>query len=164
MLIRPECVDDVVAIDALTAEAFLSMPYSDGSESRIINDLRTDGDLTLSLVAIDEGEIVGHVAYSSVKINGVSCNWFGLGPISVHPQRQSSGIGSKLIGEGIRVLTDWQANGIVLVGDPEYYNRFGFVADGSLTYLDIPNELVQWFLIKGEAPTGELTYCRAFGS
>ncbi len=66
MLIRPETPDDIDAIRDLTAAAFASMPYSDGTEPELIDRLRADGDLHLSLVACDGDALIGHVAFSPV--------------------------------------------------------------------------------------------------
>ena len=87
VLIRPERPDDVDAIDRLTVDAFEPQSFSDGSEAPIIRSLRASGDLTLSLVAEDEGDVVGHVAFSPVTIDGSHDGWFGLGPISVRIDR-----------------------------------------------------------------------------
>ena len=162
MIIRQETSEDIEAIFNLTTEAFEPMPYSDGSEPKIINDLRSNGDLTLSLVAVDLGKVVGHVAFSPVTINNVNDDWYGLGPISVLPQQQRSGVGTQLIDDGFRRLKELGANGVALIGDPDYYGRFGFTGDGKLTYGNLPTKLVQWVAIKGSAPRGELKYCRAF--
>ncbi|MBB3646222.1 putative N-acetyltransferase YhbS [Rhizobium sp. BK619] len=86
MLIRCETPADIDAIHDLTSIAIAPMPYSDGTESEIIRKLRASGDLTISLVAEDDGEIRGHVSFSPVTINGVRGGWFGLGPISVKPE------------------------------------------------------------------------------
>ena len=79
MLIRPERPDDVDAIDRLTIAAFEPQWFSDGSEAPIVRSLRASGDLTLSLVAEDDGDVVGHVAFSPVTIDGSHDGWFGLG-------------------------------------------------------------------------------------
>jgi putative acetyltransferase len=134
------------------------MPFSDGSEPDCINQLRNDGDLTLSLVAQVNKEIVGHVAFSPVTLNNVSDSWFGLGPISVHPEHQRSRIGSALINDGLRQLKDRNAKGCVLIGDPNYYSRFGFVSDGELTYHDLPTQYVQWLGFNGNVASGKLLY------
>lgn len=162
MIIRQETSEDIESIFNLTTEAFEPMSYSDGSEPKIINDLRSNGDLALSLVAVDQGKVVGHVAFSPITINSVEDDWFGLGPISVLPERQRSGVGTQLINDGFRRLKQLGANGVALIGDPNYYGRFGFTGDGKLTYGDLPTSLVQWVAIKGDAPHGELKYCRAF--
>ena len=164
MIIRPETIEDIEAIFSLTTEAFKSKSFSDGSESGIIDKLRSDGDLKLSLVAVDQSEVVGHAAFSPVTIENVDDNWFGLGPISVLPNRQRTGIGTRLINEGFRLLKKQKAKGIVLVGDPDYYGKFGFAGDGRLTYGELPTRLVQWVSITGDMPNGELKYCRAFGA
>ncbi|CAG37963.1 hypothetical protein DPPB99 [Desulfotalea psychrophila LSv54] len=70
----------------------------------IINKLRDNGTLSLSLVAEVEAGIVGHIAFSPVTIGAVSANWYGLGPVSVSPSRQREGIGSQLIEAGIAEL------------------------------------------------------------
>lgn len=83
MKIRDETLSDQAAIFALTTAAFAPMPYSDGSEPAIIDGLRNDGDLALSLVATEAGIIVGHITFSPVSIDGVDNHWFGIGPVSV---------------------------------------------------------------------------------
>jgi len=72
MEIRPETPKDYECIYALTNVAFEFMPYSDGTEAECINKLRADGDLKLSLVAVEQGNIVGHIAFSPAFIAGIS--------------------------------------------------------------------------------------------
>ena len=90
------------AIHALTDAAFRDVPHSSGTEAAIVDALRDAGALTLSLVAEEQGRIVGHVAFSPVTINGEASRWFGLGPVSVEPleQRRGIGHGSRGGGEG----------------------------------------------------------------
>jgi putative acetyltransferase len=158
MDIRPEIHTDIDAIYQLTQTAFAPMPYSDGDEGACINKLRADGDLTISLVAVEAQAIVGHVAFSPVTIAGVSDNWFGLGPVSAAPEKQKTGIGSALIKKGLAQIKSLGAKGCVLIGDPNYYCRFGFVGDGRLTYRDLPSEVVQWLSFTDEKPSGVLKY------
>lgn len=158
MDIRPEIHTDIDAIYQLTQTAFAPMPYSDGDEGACINKLRADGDLTVSLVVVEAEAIVGHVAFSPVTIAGVSDNWFGLGPVSVAPKKQKTGIGSALIKKGLAQIKSLGAKGCVLIGDPNYYCRFGFVGDGRLTYRDLPSEVVQWLSFTDEKPSGVLKY------
>lgn len=158
MDIRPEIHADIDAIYQLTQTAFAPMPYSDGDEGACINKLRADGDLTISLVAVEAEAIVGHVAFSPVTIAGVSDNWFGLGPVSVASEKQKTGIGSALIKKGLAQIKSLGAKGCVLIGDPNYYCRFGFVGDGRLTYRDLPSEVVQWLSFTDEKPSGVLKY------
>ena len=88
MHIRKEQPGDVAAIRRLTDEAFRGVPYSNQKEAAIINALRLASALTLSMVAEEEGSLLGHVAFSPVLIDGTDCNWYGLGPVSVQPGRQ----------------------------------------------------------------------------
>lgn len=162
MRIRPEAPGDEAAIGAITAAAFAGHPYSDGSEPRIIERLRQAGVLTLSLVAEDENEIVGHVAFSPLTLSGGETGWYGLGPVSVKPGRQRGGIGSSLIREGLSVLTARGAAGVALVGDPAYYNRFGFVADPSLSVADVPPEFFLVLPLHGKAPSGIVAFHPGF--
>lgn len=160
--IRAERAGDEDAVRALTAEAFAGMPYSDGSEPRIVDALRADGDLALSLVAEAGAEIVGHVAFSPVAIEGVE-GWFGLGPISVRPARQREGIGGRLIAAGLAALRKRDARGVVLVGDPGYYARFGFECDPRLAYPRPGGEYLQRRVLSGAPPEGIVRYAPAFG-
>lgn len=163
LIIRDECEKDVHAIAQITIKAFAATPYSDGSEAPIIEGLRERGHLALSLVAADHDAVVGHVAFSRVSISESAGDWYGLGPISVDPDRQSEGIGRQLIEAGLERLQQLNATGCVLVGDPAFYRRFGFRSDGNLTYPDMPNEFVQWLSFDSSRPAGEVTYSEAFG-
>src|SRR5689334_4880150 len=104
MQIRLERPEDAATIHALTDAAFKGMPFSDETEAGVIDGLRAAGALTLSLVATEGGEIVGHVAFSPVQINGEAGDWYGLGPVSVWPDHQRRGIGQALIRDGLQRL------------------------------------------------------------
>ena len=124
--LREETPADIAAIHAVTAAAFRDTPHASGTEANIVDALRRAGALSLSIVALDGDEIVGHVAFSPAKAGDESTRWFTLGPVSVLPGRQRSGIGSSLIRTGLdRLRRDGEA-GCILVGDPGYYRRFGF--------------------------------------
>jgi putative acetyltransferase len=162
--ITPERPSDAQAIHDLTAAAFDGVPYSDGSEAPIVSRLRADGDLTLSLVAREGRDLVGHIAFSPVSIDGATGDWFGLGPISVRPDRQRQGIGRALVELGLSEMKRRGAAGCALVGSPAFYGRFGFVSRGDLAYGDVPREYVQWIAFDGGAARGVLTYAPAFGA
>ncbi len=102
------------------------MPYAGGDEQDVINRLREAGALSVSLVATIDDEIVGHVAFSPADAADSTGPWFTLGPVSVLPDYQRQGIGSALIRQGLDDLEALGALGCVLVGNPEYYQRFGF--------------------------------------
>ncbi|PDT03447.1 GNAT family N-acetyltransferase [Rhizobium chutanense] len=164
MLIRDETPDDIDAIHDLTSTAFKPTPYSDGTEAEIIRRLRAAGDLTISLVAEQDGEVLGHVAFSPVTIDGAHAGWFGLGPISVKPERQRQGIGKALIARGLELLQAMGASGCALIGNPDLYSRVGFSSDGQLKYLDLDTRLVQRIVLRGSPPSGTLRFAPAFES
>ena len=162
--IRPERRGDERAIFALTEAAFRDMPFSEGDEQHLVDALRRDGDLALSLVAEDAERIVGHIAFSRVSISDGARDWYDLGPVSVWPELQHRGIGGALVKRGIADLRARGARGIVLLGSPEYYGRFGFRHDPRLTYPGPAPEYFQALLIEGEMPRGEVTYPPAFSA
>ncbi|MER0237626.1 N-acetyltransferase [Fulvimarina sp. MAC8] len=161
--IRRERAEDHEAIRRLTKTAFEATEESDGTEADIVDALREDGALELSLVAVDDaGELLGHIAFSRVTIDSEEPHWFGLGPISVWPDHQGEGIGSRLVNEGLREIRTLGANGCVLVGDPNFYSRFSFESDTALTYRGLPTNYIQRIVFHGSAPQGEITYHSAF--
>ena len=166
---RPEKPSDKAAIHALTGAAFLGMAFSDGSEPDLVGQLRKDGDLALSLVAEQAdhspvSHVVGHIAFSRVTISDNSSDWYGLGPVSVLPKFQRRGIGSALINQGIAELRQAGARGIVLLGDPGYYARFGFEHDPQLSYPGPPAEYFQRLVLDGAPPSGVVRYAGAFSA
>lgn len=162
MIIRDELPGDEAAIGAVTAAAFAGKSYSDQTEPQIIERLRAAGALDLSLVAENDGEIVGHVAFSAVEIEDGAEGWYGLGPVSVRPDRQGEGIGSALIRRGLADLAGLGACGCVLVGSPKFYPRFGFRECRTLTYPDLPVEYFMYVLLRGEMPSGIVRFHTAF--
>lgn len=160
--IRPERPGDEATIHRLTEAAFRDMPFSEGDEQHLIDALRRDGDLALSLVAEDGARIVGHVAFSRVTIGDGTPDWYDLGPVSVWPELHKQGIGSALIRQGIATLRENGAAGIVLLGSPDYYGRFGFRHEPQLRYPGPPPEYFQCLVLMGELPAGEVTYAPAF--
>ena len=163
-VIRRESPSDVAAIQAVTVAAFLNAPHTDHTEHLIIEALRKDGALTISLVAELAGEVVGHVAVSPVSISDGSLGWYGLGPISVGPALQGRGIGSLLVQAALRLLREQGASGCVLLGDPAYYSRFGFKPQPGLTAPDLPPEYFQALPFGPSSPHGVVTYHEAFSA
>ncbi|MFW5633750.1 MAG: GNAT family N-acetyltransferase [Erythrobacter sp.] len=161
--IRPEAPGDEEAIRDLTSAAFEGVQHSDGSEPAIVDRLRRDGDLALSLVAQDETGIVGHIAFSRVTISDGAQRWYGLAPVSVWPELHHRGVGGTLVRRGIADLAERGARGIVLLGEPDYYARFGFRHEPQLVYPGPPPEYFQCLLLEGDLPRGEVSYAPAFG-
>jgi putative acetyltransferase len=162
MIVRPERAGDIDAIRTLTETAFRTAPHADGTEHLIIDRLRAAGALTLSLVAEEAGAVVGHVAFSPVAVSDGSRDWYGLGPISVAPDKQGRGIGGTLVREGLERLKLIGASGCVLLGDPGYYGRFGFRSTPQLTLDGVPAGYFMHVAFSPVYGTGTVTYHPGF--
>ena len=162
MIIRAESENDVADIREVTAAAFAPKPYSNGTEPAVIDALRASGDLILSLVAVEDDVLLGQITFSPVKINDAHENWFGLGPIAVRPDRQGESIGAALIKVGLKQLQEMNAAGCALIGNPEYYSRFGFQNNCGLDYGDLDTKFIQKLILAGPDRTGALKYCDSF--
>src|SRR5690625_6471495 len=110
---------------SVTTEAFLNAAHTAHTEQFIVDALRRAGALTISQVAKVDGEIIGHVAISPVILSTGATDWFGLGPISVLPEYQGRGIGSKLIKRALAALVAMGAAGCVVLGVSVYFGGFG---------------------------------------
>ena len=163
MPIRPEQPGDIDAIHDVTLAAFKAVQHSDQTEAGIVAALRAAGALTVSLVVEDHDRIIGHVALSPVTINGKVGAWYGLGPVSVLPDRQGEGFGQTLVRVGLERLRARLAHGCVVLGDPGYYGRFGFAWDPGLTYGSVPPGYFQRLVFHGPSPAGHVAYHDAFG-
>lgn len=165
--IRPETAKDAGEIANVIALAFADDPRSDGREAEIVALMRDDSALTLSLVACIDGAVAGHIAFSEVHINSQLnsqfCDWYGLAPVSVLPEYQNQGIGSALINKGLSRLKQLGAKGCVLLGEPDYYSRFGFQSNPSLVLEGVPPEYFQALAFDGDTPNGAVKYHAAFG-
>ncbi len=123
MLVRVEIPVDAAGIDALLRRAF---PTS--AEADLVHQLREDGLLTLGVVATDdEGVVMGYVAFSPVTIADEDRQWVALGPLAVDETLRRQGWGEKLVYEGLDALNEFGYTAVVVLGDPTYYARFGFV-------------------------------------
>jgi len=164
--LRHETPDDIAAIEAVTVAAFADAPHTSHTEQFIVRALRAAGELTLSIVAEERGQVVGHVALSPVTITDdygrKAQGWYGLGPLSVLPQRQRQGIGSRLMEQALTELRAMQAAGCVLLGDPAYYARFGFQAHAGLQLPGVPPGYFMALALHGSVPEGVAHYSDAF--
>ena len=160
--IRSETAADIPAIEAVTTAAFLNAPHTSHTEQFIVNALRRAGRLTISLVADAERIVVGHIAISPVSISDSASGWFGLGPVSVTPEHQGRGIGSRLIHEALCTLRERGASGCVVLGEPAYYSRFGFQPEPNLVLPNVPPEYFQAISFDSSCPRGTVEYHEAF--
>ena len=141
-LIRAEQPGDQPAIRRVQQAAFPTP-----AESQLVDDLRAAGRLTISLVAIIDEEIVGHIAFSPVSIDAAtidangsvstsSTGGLGLAPLAVMPKWQRLGIGASLGHAGMDACRRLRAPFVVVLGSPIYYARFGFSAAARWKLLD----------------------------
>jgi putative acetyltransferase len=124
MTIRPEKPEDIPAIRIVIEKAF-GRP----AEAELVDALRQNGKAAISLVAEDDGGIVGHIFFSPVAIQskGTGLTGIGLAPLAVIPERQNQRIGSMLVEHGLRRCREEGRPFAVVLGHPDYYPRFGFV-------------------------------------
>ncbi|ABB06310.1 GNAT family N-acetyltransferase [Burkholderia lata] len=162
LTIRNERIEDIDTITQLTTAAFEHEEHSSHTEQFIVNALRHSEQLTISLVAIEDGRIVGHVTVSPVHVSSGAAGWFGLGPISVWPDRQGQGIGSVLMKAALSELQRIGGTGCVVLGDPGYYGRFGFKAYPGLELPGVPHAYFQAQAFAGDVPLGTVQYHAAF--
>jgi putative acetyltransferase len=162
VILRKETVADFEAITEVTIAAFKNHLISNHTEQFIINALRDADALTLSLVAEIDGRVVGHIAFSPVVTSDGTKDWYGLGPVSVLPAYQKQGIGKSLINEGLSLLKESGGQGCALVGDPDYYKRFGFKNFPELVHEGVPQEVFLALSFSVKVPQGIVVFHERF--
>ena len=162
--IRRELPQDIEAISRVTEAAFRLHPHSQQTEQFIVDELRRCGALSVSLVAELDRQVVGHIAFSPVEISDGSPNWYALGPVSVAPEHQRRGIGQALVETGLAALRSLGAEGCVLVGEPAFYQRFGFRSLPQCTMDGVPQEVVLLLALGKRVATGKVTHHPAFSA
>ena len=118
--IRPEQPGDAAAIHAVHAGCFPTT-----AEADLVDRLRMAGRLSVSLVAEIDGQIVGHVGFSPVSAEGAR-DGVGLAPVAVTESQRRRGIAEQLIRQGLAACRDAGFRWCVVLGEPAYYQRFGF--------------------------------------
>jgi putative acetyltransferase len=123
MNIRPECPEDIAGVWAVERAAF-----GRDAEADLADRLRAHGKVRLSMLAEEDGVVLGHVLYSGVRLEGEHGVWhaLGLGPLAVDPARQRQGIGAALVRASLERLREQGEPLVCVEGDPRYYTRFGF--------------------------------------
>lgn len=166
MFIRDERPDDVSRISRIQYDAFKNHPVhapgAEPAEHRIVERLRASGGLTLSLLAEAGTEAVGHIALSPAVVGVAHEGWFLLGPVGVLPRFQGQGIGSALVRAALRRMRGVRADGVVLVGEPAFYARFGFERAPGLFYPGVPEQYVLAACFNDAVPRGAIIAHEAF--
>jgi putative acetyltransferase len=160
MWIRPEEPADGKAVRAVIVAAF-----GQPAEADLVEALRAQGDLALSLIAEEEDEVVGHVAFSRLALANPLVRATALAPMAVRPDRQRQGIGSALIRESLRRFRENGEDLVLVLGEPAIYGRFGFAAEAALglqTPYDGPYQQALALTEVGRAARGAVRYPAAF--
>jgi len=142
LTIRPETPADHSSVREVNEQAFERR-----AEADLVDALREITETHLSLVAEDEGEVIGHIFFSPVSVestSGYKANLFGLAPMAVLPERQRQGIGAALVQKGLQKCKELGWDAVVVLGHPDYYPRFGFKPTqvfGLQSEFDVPAEV-----------------------
>ena len=162
--IRTERAGDLSAIRYVNQEAF-----GTAAEAAIVDLVRAQARPIISLVAEEADEIVGHILFSPVTIERqIDLLIMGLAPMAVIPHRQRQGIGSALVKAGMKECRDIGAAGVVVVGHPEFYPRFGFVKASTLRLtceFEVPDDVfmaVEFVEHALSTPGGKIRYHPVF--
>ena len=159
MIVRPEQDEDRAAVRSLVEAAF-GRP----KEAELVDRLREDPDLLLSLVAESEGRICGQVMFSRLA-SGAGLALAQLSPLAVEPAAQRSGVGGTLIMAGLQACRWRGLDGVVVLGHPDYYPRFGFSADAAAALVSPFSGLAAFMAVAlkpGVALEGEVRLAAAF--
>ena len=149
MHIRPEREAEYSLLYDFVKEAFSTAPHVDGDEQDYVNKLRASEQYLpeLALVAEENGNIIGHIMFTTMKIKGEKACFTALllSPLSVALPWRRQGVGAALVWEGFRLAKEKEYPAVFVVGDPQYYLRFGFKEVSEFEILndsDIPNMYV----------------------
>ncbi len=164
MQVRRERTGDAAAIHHVNQEAF-----ANPAEARIVDLVRAQAEPIISLVAEEDGEVAGHILFSPVTlVPRTDILIMGLAPMAVLPHRQRQGIGSALVEAGLKECRALGAVGVVVVGHPEFYPRFGFAPASQLGLkceFAVRDEVWMAMELVNDAlriPGGMIRYHRAF--
>jgi putative acetyltransferase len=154
VVVRAETAEDIPAVRRVNELAF-----GQPAEADLVDALRANARPHVSLVAVSEGQVVGHIFFSPVTLEADdSALILGLGPMAVVPGRQNQGVGSRLVREGLEECRRIGCDVVVVVGHPEYYPRFGFVPasrKGLRCEYPVPDEVFMVAELKPNALSGK---------
>ena len=166
MLIRAEKECDREPVREVNISAFGTL-----SEANLVDTLRQHIQTTVSLVAEENGEVVGHIMFSPVSLSGhPNLKVMGLAPMAVTPAHQKKGVGSALVRAGLDQCRQLGFVAAVVLGHPQYYPRFGFLPSSKFgidSEYDVPEEVFMAVELRPDAlsgKTGKVRYHSAFAN
>ncbi|GEN52203.1 GNAT family N-acetyltransferase [Halobacillus faecis] len=171
MQVRPEKKEDFQAIEQIIIRAFENEEMSDQTEHQLVGRLRNSDAYVpeLSLVAVEKGEIIGHLMLTKVTIGeNDSLRSLALAPVSVHPSYQNQGVGKALIEHALKKSGEKDYESVIVLGHPGYYSRFGFQPAskyGIVPPFEVPDEAFMAFELRRSALTkvfGTVHYSNEF--
>ena len=115
-------------LDHAAIAAVVEAAFATPVEARLVERLRADGDVLFELVSEDDGEITGHILFSRLWADRYEM-FAALAPMAVRPDLQRRGLGSDLVRTGLATAREFGASGVLVLGHPAYYPRFGFSAE-----------------------------------
>lgn len=135
--IRDRAESDSKAIGALHMAAFAATPFGHSGEAELVRALHADGDVLVSRVAMMGDHVIGHAMFSRMKAiaDGRSLSAAALGPVAILPDFQRRGFGAALITDGLDRLRAMDVSAVFVLGDPAYYERFGFSATAARPFV-----------------------------
>jgi putative acetyltransferase len=163
MRIRAEAPPDFARVQEINRIAF-----GGDAEARLVGLLREQAAPAVSLVADDDGNVVGHILFTPVSVPGIEGLAMGLAPMAVTPLRQRGGIGTALVEAGLERCKELGAVAVVVLGHPEFYPKFGFAPAerfGLKCEYDVPAEAFMAIELHAHAlrgASGTVKYHAAF--
>ena len=170
---KPEVRTGMVAIrleeprDAAEIRDLLEACFPGYGEADLVDALRSDGDVVLSLSAEDEGVVVGYIAFSRLRVEGEdgSAQAVALAPLAVYTEYQQQGIATRLVREGHACLAAMGETLSLVLGEPNYYSRFGYSHRRAANFESEYQSPYLMALSFGAAPwEGRLVYPQAFAA
>ena len=166
--IRQETPNDYAAVYHIVKTAFSTAEHSDGNEHELVAALRASSQFVpeLSLVAEDNGKIIGHIMFTEAKVG--KSTQLALAPLSVLPEYQRQGVGTALIQAGHKRARELGYGYSIVLGSETYYPRMGYLPAakyGISPPPGIPGENFMAYQLTGSAPklSGVIEYAKEFG-
>ncbi len=168
MEIRQETKDDYTAVEQVIKDAFATAAQSNGKEHELVHELRSSRAFIpeLSLVAVEDGQIIGHILFTKVTVG--SHIELALAPLSVLPVYQRRGVGLALMAKGHQIARAMGYSYVIVLGHASYYAKAGYIPASSYGIqapFAVPDENFMILKLRQDAKnlTGVVKYAQEFG-